>query len=40
VSAAKAQRELDWTGRDPRVAFGDAWRWLRDDPTSPLNRKR
>ncbi|MFO0560357.1 MAG: NAD-dependent epimerase/dehydratase family protein [Polyangiales bacterium] len=40
VSAAKAQRELGWKGRDPRIAFGDAWRWLRDDPKSPLNRKR
>lgn len=40
ISAAKAERDLAWKGRDPRESFGDAWRWLRDDPTSPLNRKR
>ncbi len=40
VSAEKARRELGWSGRDPKLAFGDAWLWLRDHPTSPLRRAK
>ncbi|MBL8685794.1 MAG: NAD-dependent epimerase/dehydratase family protein [Myxococcales bacterium] len=40
VSSDKARRELGFAPRPVRVAFEDAWKWLRDAPTSPLRRAR
>lgn len=38
VSSDKARRELGFAPRPVRIAFEDAWKWLRDAPTSPLRR--
>jgi dihydroflavonol-4-reductase len=38
VSSDKARSELGYAPRPVRIAFEDAWKWLRDAPTSPLRR--
>jgi dihydroflavonol-4-reductase len=40
VSAEKAKSELGFAPRSPAESFGDAWTWLREDPSSPMNRPR